>query len=419
MVEMKYSWTKWLGNIPQNWKISKISSIYTQRKTKVNDRDYPPLSVTMQGIVPQLETAAKSDAHDDRKLVKKWDFAINSRSDRRWSCWISSLDWSVSLINTVMQPKEQMNPWYYNRLFHTKQFADEFYKWWHWIVDDLRTTNRQDMKHIDIPVPWLDFQKKISDFLDKKISDINLLVLDIENEIEKLNSLRRSIITETITTWLNKNIEWKKCNIKWIEKIPSHRKEIRFYSALTIIEWQVSPLDEKYKNMLHVWPWNIEKFNWKLGDCLTAEQEWLTSWKYLFDNNCIIYWKINPQLGKVCIPWFSWLCSADAYAFKAKQGYNLRFIFYCMLSHYFWNYTTSRSMRMWMPKVNREELSIFRFAVPPIKEQREIVEYLDKKFVELDKLIENRKKQLDILEQYKESLIYEYTTGKKEVPSNY
>lgn len=74
---------------------------------------------------------------------------------------------------------------------------------------------------------------------------------------------------------------------------------------------------------------------------------------------------------------------------------------------------------MWMPKVNREELSIFRFAVPPIKEQREIVEYLDKKFVELDKLIENRKKQLDILEQYKESLIYEYTTGKKEVPSNY
>ena len=82
----------------------------------------------MNGIVPQLETAAKTNAHDDRKLVRKGDFAINSRSDRRGSCGISEYDGSVSLINTILAPLGEMNPNYYNWLFHTTQFADEFYK---------------------------------------------------------------------------------------------------------------------------------------------------------------------------------------------------------------------------------------------------------------------------------------------------
>lgn len=101
MNDMKYSGEEWIKDIPVDWSISKISSLYTVRNVKVSDRDYQPLSVTMKGILPQLETAAKTDAHDDRKLVKKGDFAINSRSDRRGSCGISDRDGSVSLINIV------------------------------------------------------------------------------------------------------------------------------------------------------------------------------------------------------------------------------------------------------------------------------------------------------------------------------
>ena len=124
MVKMKNSGTVWLGYIPKDWKLSKISSIYELRTQKVSDKDYQPLSVTMQGIVPQLNSAAKTNAHDDRKLVKKGDFVINSRSDRRGSCGVSEYDGSVSLINTVMKPRDEMNPDYYNWLFHTTQFAD-------------------------------------------------------------------------------------------------------------------------------------------------------------------------------------------------------------------------------------------------------------------------------------------------------
>ena len=127
--QMKDSGIEWIGDIPADWNIVRIGTQYTERKTKVSDTEYPPLSVTKKGILPQLETAAKTDAHDDRKLVCKGDFAINSRSDRRGSCGISAYDGSVSLINTILCPRDEMNPEYYDWLFHSTMFSDEFYKW--------------------------------------------------------------------------------------------------------------------------------------------------------------------------------------------------------------------------------------------------------------------------------------------------
>ena len=151
----KDSGFEWIGIIPSEWGLSRIGQVYRLRNTKVSDTDYPPLSVTNKGIVPQLDTAAKTNAHDDRKLVKKGDFAINSRSDRRGSCGISDYDGSVSLINTILAPLNEMNPGYYDWLFHTIQFGDEFYKFGHGIVDDLWTTGWQEMKKITIPTPPL------------------------------------------------------------------------------------------------------------------------------------------------------------------------------------------------------------------------------------------------------------------------
>lgn len=157
---MKHSGVDWLGDIPADWKIGRIGHLYTEQKEKVSDIEFSPLSVTMKGILPQLSTAAKTDAHDDshdhRKLVRKGDFAINSRSDLRGSCGISPYDGSVSLINTILTPRKEMHPVYYDWLFHSTMFADEFYKWGHGIVDDLWTTNWQDMKKISVPVPPLD-----------------------------------------------------------------------------------------------------------------------------------------------------------------------------------------------------------------------------------------------------------------------
>ena len=133
----------------------KIKECFSLRNTKVSDIDYEPLSVTMleEGVVKQLDSAAKSDAHDDRKLVKENDFVINSRSDRRMASGVSKYDGSVSLINLVLEPKNLIYPRFCHYLFKNPYFAEEFYKYGHGIVADLWSTQWDDMKKIYIPIP--------------------------------------------------------------------------------------------------------------------------------------------------------------------------------------------------------------------------------------------------------------------------
>ncbi len=196
---MKDSGLEWIGNIPLDWNFGRIGGLYELRNEKVSDKDYMPLSVTMKGILPQLETAAKTNDGDNRKLVRKGDFAINSRSDRRGSCGISEYDGSVSLINTILKPRNQMEARYYNWLFHTPNFSDEFYKWGHGIVDDLWATTWQEMKRIQIPVPPLPEQKEIADYLDEKCAQIDELISQKQSQIETLETYKKSLIFEYVT----------------------------------------------------------------------------------------------------------------------------------------------------------------------------------------------------------------------------
>ncbi len=198
-VPMKDSGLAWIGDIPLDWDVGRIGGLYELRNEKVSDKDYMPLSVTMKGILPQLETAAKTNDGDNRKLVRKGDFAINSRSDRRGSCGISDYDGSVSLINTILKPRNQMEARYYNWLFHTPNFSDEFYKWGHGIVDDLWTTTWQEMKRIQIPVPPLSEQQAIADYLDEKCAQIDELVSQKQSQIETLETYKKSLIFEYVT----------------------------------------------------------------------------------------------------------------------------------------------------------------------------------------------------------------------------
>lgn len=189
----------WIDKIPQHWAIARIASVYSVRNEKVSDKDFQPLSVTMKGIVPQLESAAKTKHGDDRKLIRKGDFVINSRSDRRGSCGISDYDGSCSLINTVLSPREEMNPRYYNWLFHTSLFADEFYKWGYGIVDDLWTTNWGAMRRIQIPMPPLEEQADIAAYLDEKVPNIEQSISDKLLQIDKLKEYKASLIYEYVT----------------------------------------------------------------------------------------------------------------------------------------------------------------------------------------------------------------------------
>lgn len=419
MAEMKDSGTAWLGMIPKDWELSKISSIYELRTQKVSDKDYPPLSVTMNGIVPQLDSAAKTNAHDDRKLVKKGDFAINSRSDRRGSCGVSEYDGSVSLINTVMKPRDEMNPDYYNWLFHTIQFADEFYKWGHGIVDDLWTTNWQDMKHIDIPVPTLDEQKVIADYLNKAIPEIDALHTDIEKQIETLEEYKKSIITEAVTKGLDPDVEMKDSGIELIGQIPNEWK----ISRLGWISKKIGDgihgtvtFEDGETNFYFINGNNIKKRNIAIKDNTQRITERIyNTYKTNLTIHTILI-SLNGTIGNLAFYNNENVLLGKSVGFiELKEEYNREYIYYLLQANYI---KTIFELSFAGTTINNLSLQTLRktnVLLPPKTEQKKIVKYLDKKCAEIDGAIEEKKEQLDTLEQYKKSVIYEYVTGKKEV----
>lgn len=196
---MKDSGIDWIGEVPTTWRLLRIAALYDLRSQKVSDKDYPPLSITMHGVVPQLETVAKTNDGDNRKLVKAGDFVINSRSDRRGACGISPQDGSCSLINIVLAPQHSINNRYFSYLFRSAVFADEFYRWGHGIHDDLWTTNWSDMKSIQVPVPALEDQVSIANFLDSKMAKIDATVAGINKQIDLLSKYRKQVINDAVT----------------------------------------------------------------------------------------------------------------------------------------------------------------------------------------------------------------------------
>lgn len=195
----KYSETKWLGDIPIHWQLKKIGALFVERKIKVSDKDFAPLSVAKIGVVPQLETAVKTDAGDNRKLVCVGDFVINSRSDRKGSCGVSNLDGSVSLINIVLVPRDELNINYVHYLLRSQPFSEEYYRNGRGIVADLWTTRYSEMKSIMLPVPPFDEQEEIARFLDYKVSKINKLMNIKRNDIDSLNELKIKLIADVVT----------------------------------------------------------------------------------------------------------------------------------------------------------------------------------------------------------------------------
>lgn len=198
--KIKLSGIPWLGDVPEEWVVTRIASLYEERNEKVSDSDYPPLSVSKLGIVPQLEHVAKSNDRDNRKLVCKGDFAINSRSDRRGACGIAKQDGSVSLINIVLKPRSnKMESAYFDWLFHSEMFADEFYKWGVGIDADVWSTRWTLMKKIAIPFPPIPEQREIAAMIDRRIAAIDAVIAKRKAERERLDALKKSIICEAVT----------------------------------------------------------------------------------------------------------------------------------------------------------------------------------------------------------------------------
>lgn len=413
---MKNSGIAWVGEIPNNWNIGRIGGLYRIRNEKVSDKDFMPLSVTMKGVLPQIDTAAKTNDGDNRKFVKKGDFAINSRSDRRGSCGISKYDGSVSLINTILKPQTEMNPQYYDWLFHSSRFSDEFYKMGYGIVNDLWTTTWDEMKRIRIPVPPFDEQQRIADFLDKECEKIDELKVDIGAQIDTLEQYKRSLITEAVTHGLNSDAplkessvwfgeilrEWSVVKGKYVFAQRNNRgNNITLQLLSPTQKYGVIP-QEMYEELSGMNAVKLnDSTNYALlktihkGDyCISlrsfqggfefSEYEGVVSPAYQ-----VFYPIVNVDRGyyKYLFKEKGFIEVMNSYTMSLRDGKNIAF----------------------------DDFGNTFIPVPPIEEQKEIAEYLDSKCAEIEQTIVDKKAQLDTLDEYKKSLIYEYVTGKKEV----
>lgn len=222
--KVKDASASWLGSIPSHWDCKKVGSLFSERKVKVSDKDYQPLSVAKIGVVPQLDTAVKTDAGDNRKLVCAGDFVINSRSDRNGSCGVSELDGSVSLINIVLKPRNEWNHKYVHYLMRSHVFSEEYYRYGRGIVADLWTTRFSEMKNILLPVPPRDEQDQIVRFLDWKVSEINKLINIRKRQITELEELKRSKIGN-IVMGQSLDVPQKETGVSWVKSIPAHWEE--------------------------------------------------------------------------------------------------------------------------------------------------------------------------------------------------
>jgi type I restriction enzyme S subunit len=422
MREMKDSGVEWIGYIPASWQTLTVGSLFKVRNEKVNDTDYPPLSVTKSGVVPQMENVAKSDANDNRKMVLANDFVINSRSDRKQSCGVSPLDGSVSLINTVLYPAKGVPivPEYLNYLLKNHGFAEEFYRWGHGIVADLWTTRWQEMKSILLPIPSMEEQQQILDAISAQTDKVDALIANVQAQIEKLKAYKQSLITEVVTKGLDPTVPMKDSGVEWVSQIPATWGMSRVgLHYIIILGKMLCP------NQIDI-TYSLEKYfcaaNIHFGEIVTDElkEMWFSraeKEQYHIAVGDMLIVEGGAGAGGCAIvkqPTDA-LVQNSVMIVRNLRGTDNRYLRYWIESMVKRGYLEVVCNKATIPHYTKEKLAKTVMPVLPQDEQTQIADFLDEKCSQIDCLIAIKQSKIEKLEQYKRSLIYEYVTGKKEV----
>ena len=426
MRKMKDSGIEWIGEIPEGWKISKVSYFYEVQLGKM------------------LQPQKKSETDTEEKYLCAANVGKNSLSlDTLKTMWFSQTEKhqfdlregdllvveggdvaSCAIIETPVRNLFFQNALHRVRPLHNESVA--FLRYWlmtaksygyiDLICNKATIAHFSKEKFIALPIPVMpqDIQSKIVSFLDLECKQIDDLLSKSRSSIEEYKKLKQAVITQAVTKGVRGEREMKDSGVEWIGEIPVDWTIQRFARVAEVKSNLVSP--DNYLEYPQISPENIEKDSGKLLlPCKTVGEVGVISGNHLFYKGQILYSKIRPKLNKVCIAPFDGLCSADMY--PIETNYDTRYIMYCILSNgFFQQVSMITENRVKMPKINQVELSKILVSIPEtIAEQKEIADYLDAKCAEIDGLISKKEQLVKELESYKKSLIYEVVTGKREV----
>lgn len=405
----KPSGISWIGEIPSHWETRKIRSLYALRSEKVSDKDFEPLSVSKQGITPQLEDAVKTDNGDNRKLVRIGDFVVNSRSDRKGSCGVSEYEGSVSLINIVTYPITSINSAYFHLLFRSNDYIEEFYRLGKGIVADLWTTKYDEMRNISVPFPPLDEQKKIVEFLSSKTAKIDALQAEREQELRLLEELKQAEIANVVTRGLNPNVPMKDSGIPWIGQIPTHWTKSYLFQICN--EHFISNKNVHHQNLLSLSYGKIVQKDINKTDGLLPES--FDTYQIVEPGNIILRLTDlqNDQKSlRVGLAKEEGIITSAYVAIELKNNTLPEYLYFILhmydIKKVF--YSMGGGLRQ---SLNYDGMRKLIIPIPPLEEQRAIVEYIEQKNKAIDDMIANLRAEIDFLTEYKQRLIADAVTG--------
>lgn len=400
----KDSGVEWIGEIPSLWKTMKVRSCFRERCEKISDKIFAPLSVTKNGILPQLDTAVKTDNGDNRKKVLIGDFVVNSRSDRKGSCGISEYDGSVSLINTVLKPLNILAD-YVHYMFRSNNYIEEYYRQGRGIVADLWTTRYSEMKNIQIPYPPITEQQAIVDYLKDKTLKIEQYVSERERERELLDSLKQSEIANVVTRGLNPNVRMKDSGIFWVPQIPSHWKTTKLKHILVKLYREKSEDAELLvcSNKGKV----IKKGDAKMG--LVADNNDI--YQGVCKGDLLIH-GMDTWHGAIAISDYDGMCTPVVHVCDSNQNkkfvaFYLQFMALAKVFKLISNGVRQNTsdFRSW------DKVGAIPIMLPPLVEQQAIVDYIEAKLSKIDSCMTDLQAEIDYLKEFKQRLISDVVTG--------
>lgn len=404
----------WIPEVPEHWEVDKIRKHFKQRVEMVSDKDYPPLSVTKDGILPQLDTAVKTLYGDKRKLVLQGDYVVNSRSDRKGSCGISPFDGSVSLINMVMSSMDGEQG-YYHLLFRSNDFIEEFYRNGRGIVADLWTTRYQEMKNIEIPFPPPSEQRAIVAYIERKERQIDIYIARQAEQIERLKELRQTIISHAVTRGIHPYTRFRPTGIPWIPEVPEHWECVELKRVTVFNPSRKENIDGD--TLVGYAPMEIVRSN--MESCLTIKVCKLTAGLTYFEEGDVVLAKVTPcfENGNVAIiPKMIHYCgfgSSELFVYRCKDKLAPKLLFYYFQSAGFVSAgTASMTGTGGLKRVSPAFARNAKIPLPPLSEQHAIVAYIEKKTATVDRMINACHEQTELMKAYKQRLISDAVTGR-------
>ena len=425
--EMKDSGIKWLGAIPDMWNIKKIKYTLQERIEKNNPiRTNEILSLTAkQGVIPYSEKEGGGNKPKEDlsayRLAYPGDIVMNSMNILSGSVGLSNYFGCVSPVYYMLRPYDKNEDVrYYNYIFQTTVFQRSLFGLGNGILikesgngklNTIRMRIPMDkFGELLVPIAPIEEQKKIADYLDEKCAEIEDLKADIQSQIDILENYKKSVITEAVTKGLDPNVEMKDSGIEWIGLIPKHWKTIRGKYILKLLSKSVKEDDGVitcFRDGEVTLRSNRREDGFTMSDKEIGYQG--------IDVGDLVVHGMDGFAGAIGISDSRGKASPVLNVLDTIQ--NKKYIMYYLRSMAYSNVFTAiaTGIRVRSCDLRWNKLAELFYPIPSKKEQDEIVAYIDKKILDTNNLIESKKEQLDVLEQYKKSLIYEYVTGKKEV----